>query len=177
MDPKCSAQDVLRCDFCKSSSVESHCDTCQSRLCNRCVTKGRCSDSYKPHQVVPLRKRISVPRYPPCSQHIYMQCQFYCQRCNSAVCSICISTGAHRGHDHGLGFSDFLQNGMSMKKETGVSGIMDSDNEKEEKLRSLINLALLKRTRFEIVEVKDGKLIFTGKEIINKRYRESPNNH
>lgn len=64
-----------------------------------------------------------------------------------------------------------------MKKETGVSGIMDSDNGAEKKLRRPSNLELLKRTRFEIVEVKDGKLIFTGKEIINKRYRESPNNH
>lgn len=135
MDPRLCAQDVLRCDQCESPSVESHCDTCQSRLCNDCVTRGRCSDSSLPHQVVPLRERITVPRYPKCSQHADKHCQLHCQKCDTAVCSTCISTGTHLSHP----IVDILNKDAGQLGATAASP-NTADKEKQSSLQSELSM-------------------------------------
>ncbi|XP_061177564.1 E3 ubiquitin-protein ligase TRIM36-like [Saccostrea echinata] len=104
MDPKYSAQDILICDLCQRAALQSHCELCHVNLCINCVGK-HLSDSSKRHNVVPYKQRTSVPNYPKCPNHTQKHCELYCEKCDLHVCSTCLSSGNHKGHD----LSDALQ--------------------------------------------------------------------
>ncbi|XP_062595046.1 tripartite motif-containing protein 2-like [Saccostrea cucullata] len=103
MDPRYSAQDILRCDLCVTDVVQSHCEFCHVNLCNACVGQ-HLSDSTKNHRVVPYAERTAGPNNPKCSKHS-KNCELYCEQCDLPVCSMCISSGKHKGHH----LSDVLQ--------------------------------------------------------------------
>ncbi|XP_062585877.1 E3 ubiquitin-protein ligase TRIM36-like [Saccostrea cucullata] len=104
MDPKFSAQDILLCDLCREGALQSYCELCLVNICINCVGK-HLSDSSKRHNVVPYRQKPSAPNYPKCPNHTQKHCELYCERCVLYVCSICLSSGNHKGHD----LSDALQ--------------------------------------------------------------------
>ncbi|XP_062589160.1 ras-related protein Rab-11B-like [Saccostrea cucullata] len=70
MDPRTSAQDVMRCDLCETAVVQIHCDTCLVNLCKTCLGEHLVSDESKKHEIVPFKLRKSAPQYPECTSHI-----------------------------------------------------------------------------------------------------------
>ncbi|XP_055999600.1 uncharacterized protein LOC125655527 [Ostrea edulis] len=99
MDPRHSAQDVVRCDLCETAIVQMYCDFCHVNLCIACIGK-HIADDYDKHKVVPFQNRKSTSIYPKCSTHQTEKCQFHCKECDLSVCSLCttISTDKHKGH-------------------------------------------------------------------------------
>ncbi|XP_062570091.1 uncharacterized protein LOC134232163 [Saccostrea cucullata] len=111
MDPRYSAQDILLCDLCQKAALQSHCECCNVNLCVVCVGKHLSNSSHR-HNVVPYKHRTSTPNYPKCPNHNHKHCELYCEKCDIPVCSACISSGKHKGHD----FSDALQKLSSKTK-------------------------------------------------------------
>ncbi|XP_062578462.1 E3 ubiquitin-protein ligase TRIM45-like [Saccostrea cucullata] len=104
MDLLDRAQVLLLCDLCQKAALQSHCELCQINLCKACVGE-HLSDASKRHNVVPYKHRTSTPNYPKCPNHTQKHCELYCEECNIPVCSTCLSSGKHKGHD----LSDALQ--------------------------------------------------------------------
>ncbi|XP_062598826.1 uncharacterized protein LOC134260271 [Saccostrea cucullata] len=113
MDPRYCAQDILLCDLCQTAALQSHCELCHINLCIVYVGK-HLSDSSKRHKVVPYKHRKSNPNinYPKCPNHAQKHCELYCEKCDIPVCSTCISSEKHKGHD----LSDALQKLSSKTK-------------------------------------------------------------
>ncbi|XP_061167324.1 uncharacterized protein LOC133176180 [Saccostrea echinata] len=105
MDSRTSAQDVMRCDLCETAVVQMHCDTCFVNLCIACVGKHMISDESKDHKVVKFQARKSTPLYPLCTSHNKQQCILYCKQCEFSVCTECLTSDQHLGHN----FSDILK--------------------------------------------------------------------
>ncbi|XP_061173729.1 uncharacterized protein LOC133182896 [Saccostrea echinata] len=97
MDPKYSAQDVMRCALCDTPVPSMHCDFCHVNLCKNCVEE-HLSDLSIEHKVVPFKERGSTPIYPKCLYHDKRHCELYCEKCDIPVCSTCISSGKHKRH-------------------------------------------------------------------------------
>ncbi|XP_061168991.1 E3 ubiquitin-protein ligase TRIM45-like [Saccostrea echinata] len=99
MDPRTSAQDVMRCDLCETAVVQMHCDTCLVNLCTACVGKHMISDESKDHKVVKFQSRKSALLFPRCTTHTDNSCELHCKECNIPVCSACIDSKKHKDHD------------------------------------------------------------------------------
>nr|XP_022304709.1 uncharacterized protein LOC111111835 [Crassostrea virginica] len=97
MDPRHSAQDVVRCSLCRDAVALMYCNVCHTHLCGDCVTK-HFSDKSKVHNVVPLEQFLSTLSYPKCSSHPTKQCELHCEQCDIPICTSCISSGKHVGH-------------------------------------------------------------------------------
>ncbi|XP_061168265.1 uncharacterized protein LOC133177196 isoform X1 [Saccostrea echinata] len=101
MDPRTSAQDVMRCDLCETAVVQMHCDTCFVNLCKACVGEHMISDESKKHEIVPFKLRKSTPLYPGCTgctTHSKERCEMFCNRCDIPVCATCLASDQHLGH-------------------------------------------------------------------------------
>ncbi|XP_062567632.1 E3 ubiquitin-protein ligase TRIM71-like [Saccostrea cucullata] len=98
MDPRTSAQDVMRCDLCETAVVQMHCDTCLVNLCTACVGKHMISDESKDHKVVKFQARKSTPLYPGCKSHSKQQCTMHCDQCDIPVCTKCLASDQHLCH-------------------------------------------------------------------------------
>ncbi|XP_055998990.1 uncharacterized protein LOC130047637 [Ostrea edulis] len=112
MHPRRSVQEVLLCDLCETVPLQSHCELCNINLCVNCAVK-HLSDSSKRHNVVPFLQRKVTPNYPKCPKHPEKHCELHCEECNIPVCSTCVSSGKHKGHD----MSDILEK-LSAKTES-----------------------------------------------------------
>ncbi|XP_061168250.1 E3 ubiquitin-protein ligase TRIM71-like isoform X2 [Saccostrea echinata] len=99
MDPRTSAQDVMRCDLCDTAVVQMHCDTCLVNLCKACVGEHMISDESKKHEIVRFQLRKSTLIYPLCKFHKNERCEMYCNQCDIPICSACIASGNHSGHN------------------------------------------------------------------------------
>eukprot|EP00105_Crassostrea_gigas_P036634 XP_019920782.1 PREDICTED: tripartite motif-containing protein 45 [Crassostrea gigas] len=97
MDPRSSAQDVVRCDVCDTPVPPLHCDFCQTNLCKACVGE-HMLDLSKKHQVVPFQDRGSTPYYPICTKHSPKQCELHCEQCDIPICAHCVSSESHKHH-------------------------------------------------------------------------------
>lgn len=62
MDPRLSAQDVVRCDICKDNLVQNYCDFCHVKLCKLCIGE-HISDEFDKHKIVPFQQRKSPPDF------------------------------------------------------------------------------------------------------------------
>ncbi|XP_062596026.1 pyrin-like [Saccostrea cucullata] len=98
MDPRTSAQDVMRCDLCKTAVVEMHCDTCLVNLCKACVGEHMISDESKNHEIVRFILRKTTPIYPVCKTHVKERCEMYCKYCDIPMCVTCLASDQHLGH-------------------------------------------------------------------------------
>ncbi|XP_062607682.1 E3 ubiquitin-protein ligase TRIM45-like [Saccostrea cucullata] len=99
MDPRTSAQDVMRCDLCETAVVQMHCDTCLVNLCKACVGEHFSADLLNPHKIVDFKDRKSTPLNPKCKSHHKEQCEMYCKKCDIPVCSSCLESNQHLGHE------------------------------------------------------------------------------
>ncbi|XP_065937955.1 E3 ubiquitin-protein ligase TRIM71-like [Magallana gigas] len=98
MDPRTSAQDVHRCDHCETAIVHSYCDFCHVNLCKPCVVD-HISDGYDKHKIVPFQERRSTLIYPNCGKHPQKNCELQCRECGTFVCSSCMASDQHKGHN------------------------------------------------------------------------------
>ncbi|XP_052679729.1 uncharacterized protein LOC128160452 [Crassostrea angulata] len=99
MDPRSSAQDIHRCSLCETAIVHSYCDFCHVNLCKPCVVD-HISDGYYKHVIVPFNERRSTLIYPKCEMHPQKSCKFQCKDCNNSfVCSSCMASKQHKGHN------------------------------------------------------------------------------
>ncbi|XP_078309721.1 uncharacterized protein LOC144618063 [Crassostrea virginica] len=95
MDPDYSAQDVARCDLCKTAIAQSYCDFCHVNLCKPCIGE-HISDDYKiNHAIVPIQQRKSTLIYPKCQTHHNEDCKYQCNDCNISICFDCLASKQH----------------------------------------------------------------------------------
>ncbi|XP_078341988.1 uncharacterized protein LOC144627885 [Crassostrea virginica] len=99
MDPDYSAQDVARCDLCKTTVAQSYCDFCHVKLCKPCIGE-HISDEYDKHKIVPILRRKSTLIYPKCETHQNKNCEYQCEDCDIFVCSVCAMSKQHKGHEY-----------------------------------------------------------------------------
>ncbi|XP_061178985.1 tripartite motif-containing protein 55-like [Saccostrea echinata] len=97
MDPRHSAQDVIRCDLCETAKVQMYCDFCHVSLCKPCIGE-HIADEYDKHKIVPYQQRKSTLIYPKCATHPTKTCDLQCRECNIPVCSLCSASQQHKGH-------------------------------------------------------------------------------
>ncbi|XP_062622243.1 tripartite motif-containing protein 2-like [Saccostrea cucullata] len=115
MDPRFSAQDVLRCDLCETPVPPMYCDFCHVKLCKACVGE-HLFDLSKEHKIVPFKQSESAYNYPKCATHINKPCELHCKKCNIPVCSFCVSD-KHNGHTFRNILQDFNAKKEEMKKD------------------------------------------------------------
>lgn len=73
MDPRFSAQDVLRCDPCGTPVPPRYCVYCHVNLCEACA-KDHSSDESKEHNVVSIEQRAFVSHYDKDAKNVTTQC-------------------------------------------------------------------------------------------------------
>lgn len=73
MDPRFSAQDVLRCDPCGTPVPPRYCVYCHVNLCEACA-KDHLSDESKEHKVVSIEQRAFVSHYDKDAKNVTTQC-------------------------------------------------------------------------------------------------------
>ncbi|XP_022295998.2 uncharacterized protein LOC111105846 [Crassostrea virginica] len=98
MDPNDSAQDVARCDLCKTAIAQSYCDFCNINLCKPCIGEHITAD-YDKHKIVPILQRKSTLIYPKCETHQPKTCEYQCKDCNIFVCTHCFASKQHEDHE------------------------------------------------------------------------------
>ncbi|XP_061168606.1 E3 ubiquitin-protein ligase TRIM71-like [Saccostrea echinata] len=125
MDPRTSAQDVMRCDLCETAVVQMHCNTCLVNLCKACVGEHISTDESKDHKVVKFQARKSTPLHPGCKIHAENSCELHCKECDIPVCAACIVSKKHKEHD-----VHFLKDILARKK----TAIQKEINELEESI-------------------------------------------
>ncbi|XP_011435714.2 B-box type zinc finger protein ncl-1 [Magallana gigas] len=98
MDPRLSAQDVIRCDLCKDNVVQNYCDYCHVKLCKLCIGE-HISDEYDKHKIVPFQQRKSTLIFPSCMKHSKETCKLQCMSCNNSICAKCSILKEHKDHN------------------------------------------------------------------------------
>ncbi|XP_052679765.1 uncharacterized protein LOC128160475 [Crassostrea angulata] len=98
MDPRLSAQDVVRCDLCKDNVVQNYCDYCHVKLCKPCIGE-HISDEYDKHKIVPFQQRKSTLIFPNCKKHSKETCKLQCMSCNNSICAKCSILKEHKDHN------------------------------------------------------------------------------
>ncbi|XP_078339252.1 uncharacterized protein LOC144617505 [Crassostrea virginica] len=94
MDPDYSAQDVARCDLCKTAIAQSYCDFCHVNLCKPCIGEHISAD-YGKHIIVAILQRKSTLIYPKCQTHQNEDCKYQCKDCNISICFDCLASKHH----------------------------------------------------------------------------------
>lgn len=98
MDHRSTAQDIHRCDICENAILHSYCDFCHVNLCKLCIGE-HVSDGYLNHAIVPFEERRSTLIYPKCPTHSQKSCDLHCKDCNIYICTSCVGSKQHKGHD------------------------------------------------------------------------------
>ena len=97
MDPRHSAQDVVRCVLCRDAVAPMYCNVCHMCLCDDCVALHQ-ADKSQVHTVVSLTQYLSTLQCSKCSDHPDNQCELYCENCDCPMCLECITLKKHTDH-------------------------------------------------------------------------------
>lgn len=95
MEPRHSAQDLLRCHLCETPVPPLYCEICDIYLCSSCGGEHLLDESTE-HRLVPFKKRGITSK---CKKHPIKICELYCKQCNIPICSLCIASKEHQSHD------------------------------------------------------------------------------
>nr|XP_034335376.1 E3 ubiquitin-protein ligase TRIM71-like [Crassostrea gigas] len=139
MDPRRSAQDVLRCDLCETPVPPYFCDLCHVNLCKKCAGE-HLLDETKEHKVVPIKQRRSTSNCPECQKHTPKQCELYCEQCDIPICVQCVSSGEHLGHKV-VGFTEKLQ----LKKEILLNDLQELEKSISPKYQALAEITTVQK--------------------------------
>ena len=116
MDPDYSAQDVARCDLCKTAIAQSYCDFCHVNLCKPCIGE-HIPNEYDKHKIVAIHQRKSTLIYPKCESHQNKTCE--CKDCSSFLCSRCLASKQHNQEHEFLELEEvFISKKEHIKKDT-----------------------------------------------------------
>nr|XP_022292427.1 uncharacterized protein LOC111103438 [Crassostrea virginica] len=96
-EPGNSCQDIQRCQVCEDKIAEFFCTYCETKLCKKCVGTHLAEDPEK-HRIVKLLDKYTTLALPICDKHSQERCKNYCQQCDFAVCSSCVSSKSHERH-------------------------------------------------------------------------------
>uniref|UniRef100_K1PEJ4 Tripartite motif-containing protein 2 n=1 Tax=Magallana gigas TaxID=29159 RepID=K1PEJ4_MAGGI len=140
MDPRRSAQDVLRCDLCETPVPPYYCDLCHVNLCKKCAGEHLLDES-KEHKVVPIKQRRSMSNCPECQKHTPKQSELYCEQCDSPICVQCVSSGEHLGHKV-VGFTEKLQ----FKKEILLNDLQELEKSISPKYQALAEITTVQKS-------------------------------
>ncbi|XP_061192180.1 E3 ubiquitin-protein ligase Trim36-like [Saccostrea echinata] len=103
LDFHARAQDIKRCQLCpgkdRKSATETVCNTCHVNLCKDCVGHHMISSPTIRHDVVTFQFKKSEIIPPQCNAHGEMQCEMFCEQCNSPICQKCLASGSHENHN------------------------------------------------------------------------------
>ena len=88
---------MQRCDVCDNSIAELFCFCCDINLCRKCIG-GHLADDPEKHNIVKNIEKYTTLIIPLCAIRSEGQCKNYCQQCDLAVCSSCISSKSHERH-------------------------------------------------------------------------------
>ncbi|XP_062589913.1 uncharacterized protein LOC134251512 [Saccostrea cucullata] len=97
MDPRLSAQDLIRCDLCETAIVQMYCEFCHVKLCKPCIGE-HIAEEYSKHQIVPFQQRKSTLIYPKCTTHPTKACELQCKECDIPICALCSVSESHKRH-------------------------------------------------------------------------------
>lgn len=86
------------CHECQSTlKVQSHCKICRLNICKYCV-ESHVSNDDKVHKIVSIDEICPYSNLTKCKTHNQIVCTFECKACHKSMCSLCIRSGHHRGH-------------------------------------------------------------------------------
>lgn len=98
-------EDIIRCYLCDTPIPLLYCEVCHINICKGCAVR-HLSDDSKEHTVVPVKQRKSSPSYSKQTAHAKTQCELheeryklYCKQCDIPICTCCLSSSQHLGHD------------------------------------------------------------------------------
>nr|XP_022300608.1 uncharacterized protein LOC111108813 [Crassostrea virginica] len=118
-----SAQDVARCDLCKTAIAQSYCDFCHVNH-KPCIGEHISAD-YGKHIIVAIHQRKSTLIYPKCETHQTKTCEYQCKDCSSFLCSRCLVSKQHNQEHEFLE----LEEVFSSKKEQIQNDTKELENQ------------------------------------------------
>ncbi|XP_062573152.1 E3 ubiquitin-protein ligase TRIM45-like [Saccostrea cucullata] len=90
--------DMEPCDICKSAKVQLYSGNCQANLCQSCIGVHVTLELNKPHTVIGVEQRKTIPNFPICLDHKERTCEAHCKNCEVPVCIECIVSDQHEEH-------------------------------------------------------------------------------
>ena len=92
-----TAQDVLRCDRCKTHERLQYCDAGHIKLCKFCAEDHH-SNRSREHSVVLFERQGSTIDDLYCKKHVSKKCKLNCEQCDIPICEICVTSNEHQRH-------------------------------------------------------------------------------
>ena len=102
-------QDSIKCDVCESENATMKCLDCTKNrfFCDICFSVSHKSDKNMAHRkeiisdkdIEERRKNPDQENLGRCDIHKQNKLKYICKSCHLAICSDCVITGDHKGHD------------------------------------------------------------------------------
>ena len=104
---------LVECKSCGEQVVMvAWCYECDAMICQSCVASHKKLAIFREHRVAKIpaegetevvpRASSAILAIPKCLIHIDQNLKHYCIPCSELVCSDCLLTGSHAGHEHSL---------------------------------------------------------------------------
>ncbi|XP_077994773.1 E3 ubiquitin-protein ligase TRIM33-like [Glandiceps talaboti] len=97
----------MKCEACQQSESVKHCVECNVGICSHCVLSHSRFPLTRSHTLITLEEYAAAKSDDPasvqppvyCTLHPDYKVEFYCDKCDSAICLKCTALN-HRGHDY-----------------------------------------------------------------------------
>ena len=137
---------LVECKSCGEQAVMvAWCYDCVAIICQSCVASHKKLAIFREHRVAKIpaegetevvpRASSAIMAIPKCLTHIDQNLKHFCVPCSELVCSDCLLTGSHAGHEHSL--VDEARRSL----ETGVKELGSLVKEKNEEFSNYLEKA------------------------------------
>ncbi|XP_055999685.1 tripartite motif-containing protein 45-like [Ostrea edulis] len=94
------AQELVLCDHngCEKAA-HLYCNLCLENLCTNCAGLHLLRKSKYGHDVVEFKSKKQPGPFLYCETHADLVSELFCEQCKVPVCSKCLSSNSHKGHD------------------------------------------------------------------------------